>query len=119
MISFSSCSGKFEGICLPVFKSFLEPMHSFIRTAGVSVNDIQKVVLVGGTCKIPKLQQLLRELFPSSELLSSISPDHVTAMGAAIQGRYISDLVIDKAAIPDRILCTPNNIVVKVGASDN
>ncbi len=106
-------SGKFEGICLPVFNSFLEPVRSFANSTDIPITSIQKVVLVGGTCKIPKLQQLLRDTFPNSEVLFTIPPDQVTAMGAAMQGQYASDVAFD-AAPSTSILCTPESIIVKV-----
>ena len=98
---------------MPVFKSFLEPVSSFTSAADIPITSIQKVVLVGGTCKIPKLQQLLQDTFPNSEVLFSIPPDQVTAMGAAMQGQYVSDVAFDVSPSTN-ILCTPASVMVKV-----
>lgn len=95
-----------------MFKSFIEPVHSFIDSTGLTISDIEKVVLVGGTCKIPKLQQMLADLFSNSaEILSTVSPDHVAAIGAAMQGTYTT---CNDITIPDSIPCIPNNISIEV-----
>ena len=107
-------SGKFEGICLPVFKSFMEPVRSFVESAGTVISDVQKVVLVGGTCKVPKLQQLLQETFPEGEVLWSVPPDHVASLGAAMQGGCINELTLPGTSLQTNMLCTPTGIVVKV-----
>ena len=111
---FNCHRGKFEGVCLPIFKSFLEPLNGFLSSAELSANDIKKVVLTGGTCKVPKLQQMLRDHFSSGEVLSSVPPDHVTALGAAIQGGYLMENEEFALSQDEMIPCSQNNVLVKV-----
>jgi molecular chaperone DnaK (HSP70) len=80
--------GRFEGVCHHIFQSCLEPLQGVLESSNLTANDIHKVVLVGGTCKIPRLQQLVKEWFPSSQILCSAPPDHVISLGAAIQAQY-------------------------------
>ena len=72
------------------------------------------MILVGGTCKVPILQTLLQEHFPSSEILSSIPPDHVVAMGAAIQGGYYADYNNELTTVPESIPCVSKNVFIRV-----
>ncbi len=76
---------KFEEICDDLFERIKQPVLTALKDAGLSTGDIDEVVLVGGSTRIPKVQAIAKELF-GKEPNKSINPDEVVALGAAIQG---------------------------------
>jgi len=80
---------KFEELCLDLFKSTIDPVEKVLRDAKMSKGDIHEVVLVGGSTRIPKVQQLLQDFFNGKELNKSINPDEAVAYGAAVQGAIL------------------------------
>jgi len=80
---------KFEELCGDLFKSTLDPVEKVLRDAKMSKSDIHEVVLVGGSTRIPRVQQLLRDFFNGKELNQSINPDEAVAYGAAVQGAIL------------------------------
>ncbi|MEM9345245.1 MAG: molecular chaperone DnaK [Planctomycetota bacterium] len=76
---------KFEEICDSLFERIKAPVLTALKDAGLSTGDIDEVVLVGGSTRIPKVQAIAKELF-GKEPNKSINPDEVVALGAAIQG---------------------------------
>ncbi|XP_030006572.1 heat shock 70 kDa protein 14 [Sphaeramia orbicularis] len=76
---------RFELLCSALFNKSIQPIRSLLQEAGLSTNDINKVVLCGGSARIPRLQQMIQEMFPEVELLSSAPPDEVIAVGAALE----------------------------------
>ncbi|KAM6384980.1 heat shock 70 kDa protein 14 isoform 1-T1 [Alca torda] len=76
---------RFELICSSLFSKCVEAIKKLLRQAGFAADDINKVVLCGGSARIPKLQQLIKDIFPTVELLNSIPPDEVIPIGAAIE----------------------------------
>ncbi|XP_020494448.2 heat shock 70 kDa protein 14 [Labrus bergylta] len=76
---------RFELLCSSLFNKSIQPIRVLLEVAGLSTTDINKVVLCGGSARIPRLQQMIREMFPDVELLSSAPPDEVIAVGAALQ----------------------------------
>ncbi len=76
---------KFEEICDALFERIKAPVLTALKDAGLSTGDIDEVVLVGGSTRIPKVQAIAKELF-GKEPNKSINPDEVVALGAAIQG---------------------------------
>jgi heat shock 70kDa protein 1/2/6/8 len=94
---------RFENICDKEFKRCLEPISSALKDAKFSAENIDDVVLIGGSTRIPKIRQLLEEMFPG-KLKSSINPDEAVACGAAIQAAILnnqSDEVIDGIVLVD------------------
>jgi molecular chaperone DnaK len=85
---------KFEQLCEDLFKRTLGPCQSAMKDSGLTPNDIDEVILVGGSTRIPKVQQLVREFF-GKEPNRSVNPDEVVAVGAAIQGAVLSGDVQD------------------------
>ncbi|XP_037552015.1 heat shock 70 kDa protein 14 isoform X2 [Nematolebias whitei] len=63
----------------------IQPIRTLLDKAGLTANDINKVVLCGGSARIPRLQHLIQEMFPDVELLISAPPDELIAVGAAIE----------------------------------
>ena len=81
---------KFEDLCLDLFKSTLVPVEKAISDAGLVKNDIDEIVLVGGSTRIPKVQKIISDYFNGKELYRSINPDEAIAIGAAIQASIIN-----------------------------
>ena len=81
---------KFEELCLDLFSSCLEPVKQALTDSQLNKSQIHEVVLVGGSTRIPKIQQLLEEFFSDKQLSKSINPDEAVAYGAAIQAAILS-----------------------------
>ncbi len=79
----------FEALCEPVFDRLKSPCLKAIKDAKLANKDISEVLLVGGSTRIPKVQQIARELF-QKEPNRSLNPDEVVAMGAAVQGAVLA-----------------------------
>lgn len=85
---------KFEALCASLFDKILDPCHRAIKNSNVEMKDIDEVVLVGGSTRIPKVQSLVKEFF-GKEPNKSVNPDEVVAIGAAIQGGVLKGDVTD------------------------
>jgi L1 cell adhesion molecule like protein len=81
---------KFESLCLDIFQDTLEPVDRVLRDAKVDKEHVHDVVLVGGSTRIPKVQELLSKYFNGKELCRSINPDEAIAYGAAVQAAVLS-----------------------------
>ena len=75
---------KFEALVEPVLKRLMPPVEQAIKDANLSAKDIQEVVLVGGSTRIPKVQEMVKGFF-GKESNKSVNPDEVVALGAAVQ----------------------------------
>ncbi|MDX2283915.1 MAG: molecular chaperone DnaK [Bacteroidia bacterium] len=80
---------KFEQLADTLFERCLTPCREALKAAKLTVDDIDEVILVGGSTRIPKIQTLVREFF-KREPNKSVNPDEVVAVGAAIQGGVLS-----------------------------
>jgi len=81
---------KFEELNMDYFRKCITPVESVLKDSGISKNQIQEVVLVGGSTRIPKVQELLKEFFNGKELNKSINPDEAVAYGAAVQAAILT-----------------------------
>jgi len=81
---------KFESLCDDVFKRTLAPLDQVLKDAGMQKSDINDVVLVGGSTRIPRVQELLSQFFGGKDLNKSINPDEAVAYGAAVQAAILS-----------------------------
>ena len=81
---------KFEEISNDIFNRVLRPVDQVIKDANISKGQVSEIVLVGGSTRIPKIQQLLKNYFNGKELNKSVNPDEVVAAGAAIQAHILS-----------------------------
>ncbi|KMZ68962.1 Heat shock cognate 70 kDa protein [Zostera marina] len=81
---------RFEELNMDLFRKCMEPVEKCLRDAKMDKNSIDDVVLVGGSTRIPKVQQLLQELLNGKELCKSINPDEAVAYGASVQGAILS-----------------------------
>jgi len=87
---------KFENLCDGLFKETMKPVEQVLIDSKLSKKDIHEIVLVGGSTRIPKIQQLLSEFFNGKELCKSINPDECVAYGAAIQGAVLTGSTDEK-----------------------
>ena len=85
---------KFEDLCRDLFDSTLEPVHKALSDAKLTAKDIDEVLLVGGSTRIPYIQELVKKEL-GKEPNKSVNPDEVVAMGAAIQGGVLTGEVDD------------------------
>jgi len=81
---------RFEDLCDDQFRGTLEPVQKALTDGKVSKGDIQEIVLVGGSTRIPKIQKLISDFFGGRELNKSINPDEAVAYGAAVQAAILS-----------------------------
>ena len=81
---------KFVEINQDLFARCLQPIDRAIADAGITKEGIDEIVLIGGSTRIVRIQQLLEEYFPNKRLSKRINPDEAVAMGAAIQGANLS-----------------------------
>lgn len=81
---------KFEELNLDLFKRTLGPVKKVMEDAMLEIGDIQEIVMVGGSTRIPKVQQLVSDFFGGKEPNTGINPDEAVAFGAAIQGSVLS-----------------------------
>jgi len=77
---------RFEELCNDLFKKTLQPVQQVLDDSGMKKTDIDEVVLVGGSTRIPKVQQLIKDFFNGKEPNRGINPDEAVAYGAAVQG---------------------------------
>ncbi len=85
---------KFEQLCDNLFQRSIEPCRQALKDAGLNASDIDEVLLVGGSTRIPKVQELVKEFF-GKEPNKSVNPDEVVAIGASIQGGVLAGDVKD------------------------
>lgn len=81
---------RFEDINADLFRKTMAPVEQVLRDSGLSKAQIHEVVLVGGSTRIPKIQQMLTEFFNGKQLCKSINPDEAVAYGAAAQAAILS-----------------------------
>lgn len=81
---------RFEEMCKDQFERCLEPVRKVLADASVSPHEVDDIVLVGGSSRIPRVQQLVQQFFNGKELNRSINPDEAVAYGAAVQAHILT-----------------------------
>ncbi|EFJ51719.1 heat-shock inducible Hsp70 [Volvox carteri f. nagariensis] len=81
---------RFEELCMDLFRKCMDPVEKCLRDAKMDKSTVHDVVLVGGSTRIPKVQQLLQDFFNGKELNKSINPDEAVAYGAAVQAAILT-----------------------------
>ncbi|KAL2231441.1 UNVERIFIED_CONTAM: Luminal-binding protein 5 [Sesamum indicum] len=81
---------RFEELNMDLFKKTMGPVKRALEDANLKKSEIHEIVLVGGSTRIPKVQQLLKDFFDGKEPSKGVNPDEAVAVGAAIQGGVIS-----------------------------
>ena len=87
---------RFEELCQDLFRSTLDPVEKVLRDAQKSKNEVDEIVLVGGSTRIPRIQKLVQDFFNGKELNKSINPDEAVAYGAAVQASILNGDVSEK-----------------------
>lgn len=80
---------RYEGLCEDLINRSIEPCRNALKDAGLAAADIDEVILVGGMTRMPKVQEIVKQVF-GREPNRSVNPDEVVAVGAAIQGGVLS-----------------------------
>ena len=91
---------KFEQLGEPVFQRLVGPCKQALSDAKLSPKDIDEVILVGGSTRIPKVRAITKEIF-AKEPNKSVNPDEVVAIGAAIQGAILAGEVEEQMVLLD------------------
>ncbi|GAA6009300.1 hypothetical protein JCM11491_004265 [Sporobolomyces phaffii] len=81
---------KFEELNMDLFRKTMKPVEQVLKDAGVKKEAVDDIVLVGGSTRIPRVQELLKEYFNGKEPTKGINPDEAVAYGAAVQGGILS-----------------------------
>jgi L1 cell adhesion molecule like protein len=81
---------RFEELCMDYFRNSMTPVEKCLKDSGIDKKNVHEVVLVGGSTRIPKVQQLIQELFNGKEPCRSINPDEAVAYGAAVQAAILT-----------------------------
>ncbi|KAL6542699.1 70-kilodalton heat shock protein [Orobanche hederae] len=107
---------KFEELNVDLFMKCIEPVENCLRDAKMDKNSIHDIVLVGGSTRIPKVQQLLQAFFNGKELCKSINQDEAVAYGAAVQAEILSGSGGNGRALQDLVLVdvTPLSLGIEV-----
>jgi len=95
-IALTMTRAKFEALCDTQFRSCMGPVEQVLRDAKMDKSSVHEIVLVGGSSRIPKVQQLLKDFFNGKELCQSINPDEAVAYGAAVQGAILGGVKSEK-----------------------
>jgi heat shock protein 1/8 len=95
---------KFEMLCMSLFQKCIDPVSKVLRDSGVSKNQVDDIVLVGGSTRIPKIQELLSGFFNGKELSKNINPDEAVAYGASVQAAILSKSTTGKERIDEILL---------------
>jgi len=97
-LSLKLTRARFEQMCEDIFQRSVGPVKQALRDAGVEPDKIDEVVLVGGSTRIPRVQQIVKDLFNGKEPHKGVNPDEVVAIGAAVQagvlGGEVKDLLL-------------------------
>ena len=81
---------KFEELNMDLFRSTMKPVKKVLEDGSMSKKDVDEIVLVGGSTRIPKVQQLIKEFFNGKEPSKGVNPDEAVAYGAAVQACILS-----------------------------
>ena len=93
-LSMKFSRAKLESLCSDIFERLIEPCKKALSDAGLTVDKIDEVILVGGSTRVPKVQQIVKDLF-KKEPSKNVNPDEVVSIGAAIQGGVLAGDVTD------------------------
>mmetsp|Transcript_13680 Transcript_13680/g.38744 ORF Transcript_13680/g.38744 Transcript_13680/m.38744 type:complete len:632 (+) Transcript_13680:119-2014(+) len=100
----------FEELCSDLLERLMSPVEQVLNDAGIAASAVDDIVLVGGSTRIPKVQEVLSEFFGGKELCRTVNPDEVVAMGAAVQAALLApesetgETVIEDERIKDLVL---------------
>ena len=108
---------KFEQICNPIFEKCIALIKQVMTDTDTKIQDINEIVLVGGSTRIPKLQTMISEYFNNKQLNKSINPDEAVCFGAAIQGAILTGTNYEKTKDLLLVDCCSLNLGIKTNGS--
>ncbi len=108
---------KFEQICSPIFDKCITLIKQVMDDTDTKINDINEIVLVGGSTRIPKLQSMISEYFNNKQLNKSINPDEAVCYGAAIQGAILTGTNDEKTKDLLLVDCCSLNLGIKTNGA--
>jgi len=94
--TFQMTRAKFEELCIDLFRKCMQPVENALSDAGFSKGQVHDLVMVGGSTRIPKVQQLISDFFNGKQLNRSINPDEAVAYGAAVQAAVLDGVQDEK-----------------------
>eukprot|EP00894_Picocystis_sp_ML_P001297 jgi/Pico_ML_1/51814/g2661.t1 len=106
---------RFEELNMDLFRKCMDPVEKCLKDAKIDKGQVDEIVLVGGSTRIPKIQQLLSDFFNGKELNKSINPDEAVAYGAAVQAAILSGETHEKINV---IFDIDANGILNVSAED-
>mgnify|MGYP001419713985 CR=1 FL=1 len=89
---------RFESMCMDLFKRCIDPVEQVLQDAKMSKSEVHDIVLVGGSTRIPKVQEMLSNFFGGKQLCKSINPDEAVAYGAAVQAAILTGNTDEKTS---------------------
>jgi len=98
---------RYESLINSQVTTFVQPVKELLAAANVDAASIDRIILCGGTCKTPRLQKSITDLFPNAELLNSLYPDEVISIGAAKQAGYILESGLESEELQLRTFEVP------------
>jgi len=104
---------KFEHLCKADFERCIEPVKRVLTDAKVSKSEVDEIVLVGGSTRIPKIQSMLSSLFKGKELNHSIHPDEAVAWGASVQAAVLTGTMENSENQPVLVDATPLSLGIE------
>jgi len=108
---------KFEQICNPIFEKCIALIKQVMSDTDTKIQDINEIVLVGGSTRIPKLQTMISEYFNNKQLNKSINPDEAVCFGATIQGAILTGTNDEKTKDLLLVDCCSLNLGIKTNGS--
>jgi len=108
---------RFDNQLSKVLSDLMAPITPLLTGSNLSPSDISKVVLVGGTTKVTKLQTTMSSMFPEADILSSLAPDEVIAIGAAVQASCITKDTTQNSSV--KLLALSKDIKFYVEGKEN
>jgi len=103
---------RFDNQLSKVMPELMAPITEVLTSSNLETSDISKVVLAGGTAKVTKVQSTLANMFPKAEILSSLAPDEVIAIGAAVQASYVTKETTEH--VQEKMLAISKDIIALV-----
>ena len=105
---------RFEELNLDLFKKTLDSVQKVLEDSDFGKTEVDEIVLVGGSTRIPKVQTLLKEFFDGKEPSRGVNPDEVVAYGAAVQGGILSGAVVNEVLHLSQGIETVGDVMTKI-----
>ncbi|KAK7075953.1 hypothetical protein SK128_018554 [Halocaridina rubra] len=110
---------RFDGLVSSSLMEFLSPAKEAVQRCGFTVEQIHKVIVTGGSAKIPRFQQLVRDAFPSAEFLCSLPSDEVLAAGASLEASLLLGRVSQSPVTSTMVPALATTVFCKIIGNDS